>query len=71
MIFSVVQLKSHTSLIMDKLQNEGFNCHKHNDMCFNVTLGPNKIVKIVYMGVGYNLTIAAINLQSFMTHIQN
>ena len=63
MFFSSVQLKSHTCLIMDKLQNDGFHCEKHNDFSFNVILGTNKVVNIVYMGVGYSLTIDAINFK--------
>ena len=61
MFFSVVQLKSHTSIIMDKLQNDGFTCQRHNDMCIDVLLSSNKFVKITYMGMGYNVTIDAID----------
>lgn len=63
MVFSSVQLKSHTSILMDKLQNDGFTCQTHNDFCFNVILVPNKVVNIAYMGIGYSLTIEAINFK--------
>ena len=61
MFLSVQQMKSQTSILMDKLQNDGFNCQTHNDMCFNVLLGTNKVVSVGYIGVGYNVSIDAIN----------